>query len=92
LHEAFKDAERRTVSCRLLSNHCRRRFIATYGVISGFAPVCFRISFLASVSHLAKSEDSPMKQDAQAAHVRRTLSCLQIQSRKVLLILRSVSL
>ena len=26
---------------------------------------------IASVSHLAKSEDDPMKQDAQAAHVRK---------------------
>ena len=60
--------------CRQLINHRRRGFIATYGAIRAFAPVFeydFVVAIIASVTHLAKSEDDPMKQEAQVAHVRK---------------------
>ena len=61
------------MSCRLLSNHCRRRFVATYGDISGFAPV-FELDFvvLSLAFHTWRSQKTTsMKQEAQAAHARK---------------------
>ena len=61
------------MSCRQLSYHRRRRFIAIHGVISGFMPVSVFVFVVLSLAcHTLRSQKkAPMKPEAQAAHVRK---------------------